>query len=253
MPEESSAIVTMIIASVFLAALMSFFIIAMVLLHRQRQVQNRQKIDQIKMEYEKTLLNIENEIQQETLTHIGRELHDNIGQLLSLAKLNFGSLKENKREEGKEILSQAIQEVRGLSKQLNLDWVESISINEFIEQQLKRIQNTGFCETSLDAGFDLVVLPKDQKLVLIRVIQESLNNAIKHAFPENIVIRMISIDEKRQILIRDDGKGFDSTQKSTGSGMFNLKKRMETIGGGFALTSAVGKGTEITLTLPNQN
>ena len=253
MPEESSAIVTMIIASVFLAALMSFFIIAMVLLHRQRQVQNRQKIDQIKMEYEKTLLNIENEIQQETLTHIGRELHDNIGQLLSLAKLNFGSLKENKREEGKEILSQAIQEVRGLSKQLNLDWVESISINEFIEQQLKRIQNTGFCETSLDAGFDLVVLPKDQKLVLIRVIQESLNNSIKHAFPENILIRMISIDEKRQILIRDDGKGFDSTQKSTGSGMFNLKKRMETIGGGFALTSAVGKGTEITLTLPNQN
>src|SRR5690606_41609870 len=66
--------------------------------------------------------------------HIGRELHDNVGQLLSLAKLNFGSIKPEKQTEGKEILAQAIQEVRGLSKQLNLDWVESISINEFIER-----------------------------------------------------------------------------------------------------------------------
>lgn len=251
MDSVESQVYVIIFSTLFLGGIMSTFVVSMVFIHRQRQVQNRQKMDQIKSEHEKTLLNIENEIQQETLTHIGRELHDNIGQLLSLAKLNFGSLKENKREEGKEILSQAIQEVRGLSKQLNLDWVESISINDFIEQQLERIRNTGFCVTSLDADFELVDLPKDQKLVLIRVIQESLNNAIKHASPYNIVIRMCSIDEKRQILIQDDGKGFDSTQKSNGSGMFNLKKRMETIGGGFELTSAVGKGTEIILTLPN--
>ncbi|MEP2347471.1 MAG: ATP-binding protein, partial [Algoriphagus sp.] len=169
----------------------------------------------------------------------------------SLAKLNFGSIKPEKQEEGKNILSQAIQEVRGLSKQLNLDWVESISINEFVAQQLTKIQNTGFCETTLEAEFDLVDLPKDQKLVLIRVIQESLNNAIKHASPDHLKIEMRSIDGKRQILIKDDGKGFDSTQKSNGSGMYNLKKRMETIGGGFDLTSVVGKGTEINLTLPN--
>jgi signal transduction histidine kinase len=253
MSEESSAIVTMIIASVFLAALMSFFIIALVVLHRQRQVQNRHKIDQINLEHEKTLLNIENEIQQETLTHIGRELHDNIGQLLSLAKLNFGSIKEKKQEEGKEILSQAIQEVRGLSKQLNLDWVESISINEFVEQQLQRIENTGLCKTSLEADFELVDLPKDQKLVLIRVVQESLNNAIKHASPDEILIRILMNNNRKQIIIIDQGKGFDISQKSSGSGMFNLKKRMETIGGAFELTSVIGKGTEIILTLPNQN
>ncbi|MEB2783180.1 ATP-binding protein [Algoriphagus sp. E1-3-M2] len=244
-------IYVIIFATIFLGGLMSTFIISMVFIHRHRQAQNHQKVDQIKSEHEKTLLNIENEIQQETLTHIGRELHDNIGQLLSLAKLNFGSLKPEKLAEGRDILSQAIQEVRGLSKQLNLDWVDSISINEFIWQQLEKIRNTGFCETSLDADFELADVPKDQKLVLIRVIQESLNNAIKHASPENILIRMRENGEVRQILIQDDGKGFDSSQKSKGSGMFNLKKRMETIGGEFELTSTVGKGTEITLTLPN--
>ena len=230
---------------------MSTFVVSMVFIHRQRQAQNRQKMDQIKSEHEKTLLNIENEIQQETLTHIGRELHDNIGQLLSLAKLNFGSIKPEKQAEGKEILAQAIQEVRGLSKQLNLDWVESISINEFINQQLERINATGFCETSLVADFELSDLPKDQKLVLIRVIQESLNNAIKHASPDNIQITLHENGHGRQIFIKDDGKGFDTSQGSRGSGMFNLKKRMETIGGEFELVSSVGNGTEITLTLPN--
>lgn len=249
-PTEDQVYV-IIFATIFLGGIMSTFVISMVFIHRQRQAQNLLKMDQVKSEHEKTLLNIENEIQQETLTHIGRELHDNIGQLLSLAKLNFGSIKPEKIAEGRDILGQAIQEVRGLSKQLNLDWVESISINEFIEQQLERIQNTGFCETSLDANFELIDLPKDRKLVLIRVIQESLNNALKHASPENILIRMRENGEIRQILIQDDGKGFDSSQKSNGSGMFNLKKRMETIGGEFNLTSSVGKGTEITLTLPN--
>lgn len=230
---------------------MSTFVIAMVFIHRQRQAQNRQKVNQIKSEHEKTLLNIENEIQQETLTHIGRELHDNIGQLLSLAKLNFGSLKPEKHAEGKEILNQVIQEVRGLSKTLNLDWVESISINEFIAQQLERINNTGFCETVLEADVDLVALPKDQKLVLIRVIQESLNNAIKHASPDKIGIKIYRDGLNRRIRIQDDGSGFDTSLQTNGSGMHNLKKRMDTIGGEFKLTSAVGNGTEITLTLPN--
>ncbi|MFC5626524.1 sensor histidine kinase [Algoriphagus winogradskyi] len=244
-------IYVIIFATLFLGGIMSTFVISMVFIHRQRQVQNRQKMDQIKSEHEKTLLNIENEIQQETLTYIGRELHDNIGQLLSLAKLNFGSLKENKREEGKEILSQAIQEVRGLSKQLNLDWVETLSINEFIAQQLERIQNTGFCEASLEADLELLDLPKDHKLVLIRVIQESLNNAIKHASPDKIHVSIYENGSSKHILIKDDGKGFDTSQDSQGSGMFNLRKRMETIGGQFELNSVIGKGTEITLTLPN--
>jgi two-component system NarL family sensor kinase len=89
MSDQEGQLITIIISGVFFAGLMSTFVIAIVVLHRQRQVQNRQKLDYLKSEYEKTLLNIENEIQQETLNHIGRELHDNVGQLLSVAKLNF--------------------------------------------------------------------------------------------------------------------------------------------------------------------
>jgi two-component system, NarL family, sensor kinase len=250
MSEQESQFLLILFGGIFFSLIMSFFVVAMVFLHRQRQIQNLQKIEQLKSEHEKTLLNIENEIQQETLTHIGRELHDNIGQLLSLAKLNFGSAKPEKQSEGKVILNQIIKEVRGLSKTLNIDWVESISLADFIKQELGKIEATGFCETTLENSLEDFNLTKDQKLVLIRVTQECLNNAIKHASPEKIEVKIYQNGKGKVIRIIDDGKGFDQTVQSNGSGMTNLKKRMETIGGEFQLTSVVGKGTDIKLLLP---
>jgi two-component system, NarL family, sensor kinase len=250
MSEQESQFILILFGGIFFAFLMSVFVVAMVVLHRNRQIQNRQKIDQLKAEYEKTLLNIENEIQQETLTQVGRELHDNIGQLLSLAKLNLNSSKPEKQAEGKDSLNLIIKEVRALSKTLNIDWVESITMDEFISQQLEKIQSTGFCKTSLDSDHSFNQLLKDQKLILIRVIQECLNNVIKHAEPNTISIRIYQDGSQRMIEITDDGKGFNPGTKSTGSGMFNLAKRMETMGGKFHLTSVVGKGTQILLELP---
>lgn len=250
MSEQESQFLLILFGGIFFAFLMSVFVVAMVFIHRQRQVQNRQKLDQIKAEHEKMLLNVENEIQQETLAHIGRELHDNIGQLLSLAKISLHSSKPEKQAEGKEYIVQIIKEVRALSKNLNLDWVESITLDEFIQQQLEKIQSTGYCETSFSSDGSFVELKKDQKLVLIRVTQECLNNAIKHAHPNRITIQIAKNRSSRKIEILDDGAGFDTSQQSQGSGMTNLKKRMETIGGQFSLTSKVGNGTHITLELP---
>lgn len=244
-------IYVMIYSTIFLGGVMSTFVVAMIFIHRQRQTQNQQKMNQLKAEYEKTMLDIENEIQNETLTYIGRELHDNIGQLLSLAKLNFNSAKPEKKTEGQNILNQVIQEVRGLSKKLNLDWVEEITLEEFIQQQLAKIEATGFCATQLEDNGDAFALDKDKKLVLIRVIQEVLNNAIKHASPSNIKISLKKNGMGNTIIINDDGNGFDVKKASQGSGMSNLKKRMLTIGGEFHITSQIQKGTEIKLSLPN--
>lgn len=251
MEGEDNQIVFVLFAGAFLAALMATFVVAMVILHRQRQVQNKQRMNQLQMEHEKTLLNIENEIQQDTMSHIGRELHDNIGQLLSLSKLYLGSSKPDRQAEGRELITKVISEVRGLSKTLNLDWVESISIGEFVQQQLDKIQATGFCQTTLEMEEESWELDKNQKLVLIRVIQECLNNAMKHAAPDHISIKLVNLSENKEIQIRDDGRGFDTTVASEGSGMYNLKKRMETIGGQFLIHSSPGNGTEIKLILPN--
>jgi signal transduction histidine kinase len=206
----------------------------------------------MKSEFEKTLLNLENEIQQETLSFVGRELHDNIGQLLSLAKLNFNSSNPEKILDGKQVLNQIIKEVRGLSKSLNIDWVESIALKEFFEQELTKIQISEYCQTELEYELDQIDFSKNQKLVLMRVTQECLNNVIKHASAKLIHLKAKQDKNKVIITINDDGKGFDPSQKSTGMGMINLKNRMEAIGGEFKISSILEKGTVIKLILPIQ-
>jgi signal transduction histidine kinase len=127
--------------------------------------------------------------------------------------------------------------------------VEEITIDDFIRQQLQRIESTRYCQTIFDSDHSFNELSKDSKLVMIRVLQECLNNAIKHAAPSSIQIKVYKDDSVRKIEIMDDGRGFDTSVQSKGSGMTNLKKRMETIGGTIIISSVLGKGTHITLNL----
>lgn len=247
MTESENQFLFILFGGIFFGFLMTFFIVLLLFFHRQRQHQNKQKLEQVRTENEKTVLNLKNEVQKETLAHIGRELHDNIGQLLSLAKLNFQSLRTDKTSEGKLILNQIIKEVRDLSKTLNTDWVEEISIKDFLQQELSKIEESGLCKTILEYELGDLSLTKDQKLILMRVTQECLNNAIKHAAPHLIEIKVYQGMKRKVIRIIDNGKGFDTNIPSTGSGMTNLKKRMAAIDGEFKCVSDLGKGTAIKL------
>ena len=89
--------------------------------------------------------------------------------------------------------------------------------------------------------------------MLIRVIQECLNNAIKHAKPTELSVKIYQNGVARKIEIKDNGEGFDTSLASQGSGMYNIKKRMETIGGKLEIDSKIGVGTLIRLQLPTQN
>ena len=250
MENNGSDLFVIILLGFFLMLFMVSFIIIMVIYHRQRQIQNQQKVESMKSAYENTILNVEKEIREDVLSHVGRELHDNVGQLLSLAKLNLSSSKIEKVHEGKVLINEIIREVRAISKTLNLDWVESITLEEFIKKELAKLESTEFCKVAFQNNGNPLQLNKEKKLVLIRIIQECLNNAIKHAQPSLIEINVDSDNTKSEISIKDNGKGFDVNNNSNGSGMYNLKNRMNTIGGELFIHSGIGKGTEIKLILP---
>ncbi|MCR9016905.1 sensor histidine kinase [Aquiflexum gelatinilyticum] len=252
MENDGSDLFLIILLGFFLMIVMVSFIVIMVVFHRQRQIKNQQLVKEIQAEYEKTILNVEKELREDILSYVGRELHDNVGQLLSLAKMNLSSSKPEKVSEGKGIVNEIIHEVRALSKSLNLDWVEKISLEDYIQRELKKLESSEFCKVVFHQSGDILHLEKDKKLVLIRIIQESLNNAIKHAQPKMIEISIDSDTSRSLIKVIDDGKGFDYTGESSGSGIYNLKNRMATIGGEMKLHSIPGKGTEIKLILPNQ-
>ncbi|AGA77392.1 sensor histidine kinase [Echinicola vietnamensis] len=247
---EPTQIFFIVFSGIILMLLMSGFIIVMVLLHRQQQLRNRQKMENLKAEYDKTMLKVEKEIQDQTLSFIGQELHDNLGQILSLAKLTLNSPDEENYSEGKRLINHAIKEVRSLSKRLNLDWVKEVKLEDFIRGELQKIEKSGLCKTQFETSAQSLALDQDKKLVLIRVIQECLNNIIKHADPSMVYISLDQKDDRLSVTVKDDGNGFDVEDSSKGMGLHNLKSRIETIGGKLTVSSIIGIGTEIKLLLP---
>jgi two-component system NarL family sensor kinase len=251
MVQDSSQIVFVIMLGMVLMLLMSGFIVVMVLFHRQRQLRNRQKMERLTAEYENTVLSVEKEIREQTLVHVGQELHDNIGQILSLTKLTLRHSDPQRITEAKDLVQQAIKEVRNLSKAINLNWVKEIDLKDFIAHELDKISSLEFCRTEFHVNGEDMKLDDSKKLVLVRLIQECLNNAIKHASPTLIAIEIEASPDQSVIAIQDDGVGFDINQAANGQGLRNLETRMKTIGGRIELSSSPGKGTLIRLLLPN--
>ena len=249
MSEAENQYFIILFGSMIFAFLLLVFVFVITYAHQKRQRKNREKVSQLKTEYEKTLSEIKQEIQNETLSFVGKELHDNIGQLLSLIKLNLNSSKAEKISESKELVSMAIREVRTLSKSLDMDWVDEITLDEFIPNELAKIDSTGFCKTHFRSDHSLNELGRDKKLVLIRSIQECFNNAIKHSSPSKISVTIKRESSIGKVEIKDDGMGFDLTKKTDGSGLANLKKRIETVGGYVHINSQKEKGTFITFSL----
>ena len=247
---DSSQVVIIIIFGIILMFLMSGFIVVMVLFHRQRQFQHRQKIDSLTAEYEKTILSVEKEIREQTLVHVGQELHDNIGQVLSLTKLTLRNADPERISEAKSLIQQAINEVRSLSRAINLDWANEVNLIGFIKNELDRISKLGFCKTDFQSNVDFINLDKNKKLVLVRMIQECLNNAIKHAVPTLIAISIDYQSSGVTIIVKDNGVGFDPNNAADGLGLINLMTRMRTIGGQVNIHSLPDQGTEIKLLLP---
>lgn len=250
MVSDQSQFIFLIFSGVLLMVLMCGFIVVMVLLHRQQQFRNRQKMEKLKAEYERTILSVEKEIQEQTLSFIGRELHDNLGQVLSLTKLTLSQPDPENFTEGKRLINQAIKEVRSLSKRLNLDWVKEVQFLDFLYSELQKIENSGFCKTQFHTNMEKIDLEQDMKLILIRVVQECMNNIMKHAEPSTISIVVNQSSTGLQLLIKDDGMGFDTSGKSNGMGLYNLKSRIETIGGTLKISSIISLGTEIRLDIP---
>lgn len=241
-----------ILTGVVLMVIMAVFIIAIVIIHKQRQIRNRHKIQLLKADYENTILNAEKEIREQTLLYVSQELHDNIGQLLSLTKLVLNNPDGSGVYEGKKLINQIIREVRSLSKSINRDYLSSLKFEDFLTEELEKIKKSGFCATTFEKSVNSFEgLEGDKKLVLIRMVQECLNNAIKHASPTLISIKIYLEAGIPTLLIRDDGVGFDSQSDSSGLGIKNLKARIKAINGQVQVASGMNEGTEIKIQFEN--
>lgn len=213
-------------------------------------------------EREAQLLKTQLELQEQTFQHISQEIHDNIGQALTFVKLNMHSIDLRKPEETQDklhesqaLITKAIQDLRYIAKSLNTDFISEAGLTACIQNQLHFLEKTGLYTTHLSICNNWVKASPETELVLFRVVQELLNNIVKHAGATHIEINLHCLPQNLQITVGDNGKGFlpgpklfNGTEKGLGLG--NMDKRLAAVQGKLIIQSTPGEGTTVYIDVP---
>ena len=256
---QTEIIIAIVAASVLFVLFAGFIITFLFFYNKKKRLHTRQLAEQQKA-FEKEAFRSEMEVREQTLRHIAEEIHDNVGQVMLLAKLNLNRILMNSPdkaiEETRDIIGEAINDLRDMSKSFHSDHVTSLNLNSAIEKELQRLEKTGLVETSFIIDGELAEIDSSKKLILFRMIQEIMQNMMKHSQSNKVMVHLIYQKEFLILDIEDNGRGFevDSQLKNNtgekGSGLLNLKHRANALGAELIIKSHPGEGTRIHIKMP---
>ncbi|HTB52045.1 MAG TPA: ATP-binding protein [Ferruginibacter sp.] len=248
-----------IIATSLLLFLLTTFIIAFLSIYQRKRRQYKIEKQLLQVQFTEELLHTQIEIQEQTLKTISQEIHDNVGQVLSLAKLHLNTFPATTDEniqlkvgDTKDLIGKAINDLRDLSRSMHGDKIADLGIREAIANELKILQNTQQYKTELKIIGEPFKLNNQEEIVIFRVLQEALNNGIKYSKAKNIDVSLLYEPRLFKFILTDDGIGFDTSilqSSHKGIGLKNMQNRTTLIGGIFSITSTINTGTTIQITL----
>lgn len=255
---ENTIIISLILFNIIFLA----FIAGIVIFIREYRIKKKAHIKEIQNKEEthkKELLKTQIEIQTQTMQHIGREIHDNIGQKLTLASLytqqlafqNKAPIINDSIKNIGEIINDSIADLRLLSKSLTDNSIETHSLSQLINEECEKINNLKQCHVHFTNKTIRDIESYQIKSIVFRVTQEFIQNSIKHANCKNISVLLEHNNDLIQLILKDDGDGFNiETLNTSGIGLKNMQKRTELIGGNFKLESKKTIGTTLTINIP---
>src|ERR1700760_1640739 len=217
MSAEKQEIYVIILIAIALAFLLVGFIVSMLFLYQKRQHRQEQQLARIRQEYEQELLRSQLEIQETTFKTIAQELHDNIGQVLSVVKLSLSILPLEKVhpayesvQNSRQMLNKVIADMGDLTKSLHTDRITQIGLVEAIRFDLDSLRRTGLLEVGFEVTGEEYHLEDQRSIFLFRMFQEMLNNILKHSRATRVNITInYTIDNKFVLKVEDNGVGFD--------------------------------------------
>lgn len=240
-----------IISSAFFFAmilLMAYFVI----LYKKKQIVHLKIVRDLKSQYENVILTSQLEMQEQTFQHISKEIHDNIGQKLSFAKLHLNSLNIPLAQGPIEVISNVIKELRDLSRSLSSDDLLLHGLVGAIQKEVEQVLKIELFQIKFRVIGDPTPLPLQQELIVFRIVQEAFQNIVKHANAFTIEIQLHYADDCLTLHISDNGKGFDLEENAfKGMGLENMRKRASMIQGTFEINSNKGTGTHLILKIPH--
>ncbi|WPU94436.1 histidine kinase [Mucilaginibacter sabulilitoris] len=255
---KDEEVILILIAGTAMLMMLGVFIVSFLLIYQRKQNKNLLEKEHLKSSFQQELLKTRMEIQEETLNQISRELHDNITQVLSFVKLNLGVLGRNiegndkiKLNDNRELIAQSISDLRNLSKSLSFEHISAIGLVKTLEMEADRINRSGIINLLLLTDGVVYPLGEQRELVLFRIFQETLNNALKYAQAANFKISLYYKEQMFNLTIEDDGVGFQPELliDKSGSGLRNIVNRAALIGAEAVINSAPGNGCSVKLSL----
>lgn len=232
------------------------------LIYRQQKLKNKQQEQEFLLKSAITKIETQNKLHEQRLS-ISRDLHDNIGAQLTFVISSIDNLKHADRIKDDKVTSQLIKIsdfTRATIIELR-DTIWAMNNNEFTFEDLRSrifnfIEKAKSAKENINFKFNVDESLQDLKfssligINLYRTIQEAINNAVKYSDADEILVNVLSVSNKIQIEIQDNGKGFDTENTDFGNGLYNMKKRIEEIDGTFEINSIIDKGTKIRFEIP---
>jgi signal transduction histidine kinase len=258
---EQEEIVFGLIVGTFLFLFLSLCLLAFFILFKNSKKRYKEEKKNMELAYKNELANINIEIQENTLKYISRELHDNVGQLLTVAKIHLNTLSkypekrtDDKISETGGIIEMAVNELRLLTKTLNPEKITQIGLLNALELEIERIKKLEVFKINLKIEGETFNLGSDNEIILFRIVQEFIANAIKYANATELKLMLNYNIDSFELAITDNGKGFDMNDSSNfGSGILNIKSRANLIKADCDYNSQLDQGTFLKILLKQFN
>lgn len=244
---ERKATEAIILAILGIASLCVIIVFLFIIFQKKKNVLLLKQAED-KKQFEKEINESQVEIREQILRNISWELHDNIGQLLTLAKIQLQGVAENPDniKEVNDNLTNILSEVRSLSKVINPDFITNINLGDAIQLEIDRFNRLNYIKSTLDIEGEHFDIDPKSEIVIFRILQEFFSNTVKHSRATELNVHLNYADNTISILAEDNGKGFDMTKiHQNGIGLNNMRKRGVLINADISIESKVNEGTKL--------
>ncbi len=254
-------ILTTLILCTILILMVTSYVILILHKYKARQFEYFKEIEQIKLAHQSQILQSQLEIQEQTFQNISREIHDNINQILTLAKFHLNSLERGGGPGTQalitvaiDLIGEAINDLSDISRSLSSELIKSNGLIGALEFEVERIRNIVGHDIRLEVRGMARFVQGEKEIMIFRIVQEALNNAIRHAGGTQIIIDLHYAQDGLDLRIRDNGTGFQLTKEkpkdSYSAGLNNMIRRAELMNGWCKIESSRGAGTIVHALVP---
>jgi len=242
---DNDLVISIIITSIIMLIVIGL-VAALLVLNNTRRISHRAELAELQQHQARVVMDAEREATQHTLRDMGRELHDNVGQLLAVAQLGVNNELEDGHDRvrliaARDALEQGLEEVRRLGHDLNTDLWQRRSLVEAISAEAERLKRVARVHVQLLVHGYAPTLDPDTSTVLFRVFQVIITNALKHSGAAMLEITL-RCQPNFSFTVADNGVGFDPEHTEQHAGLVNIHKRCTLIGYKATCNTAPGKG-----------